>query len=55
MLRGKLGEQKMGDLPNNRTLDGPPFTNCSKDMFGSFLIKKGIDRILREIGTHMFG
>ena len=38
--RGKLGKQKMADLPNDRTLDGPPFTNCGIDMFNPFLIKE---------------
>ena len=41
LLRGKLGEQKMADLPTDRTLDGPPFTNCGVDMFGPFFIKEG--------------
>ena len=41
LLRGKLGEQKMTDLPNDRTLDGPPFANCGIDMFGPILIKEG--------------
>ena len=36
----KLGEQKMADLPNDRTIDEPPFTNCGVDMFGPFLIKE---------------
>ena len=34
LLRGRLGEQKMTDLPTDKTLDGPPFTNCGVDMFG---------------------
>ena len=37
----KLGEQKMADLPNDRTLEGPPFTKCGVDIFGPFLIKEG--------------
>ena len=41
LLRGKLGEQKMTDLPTDRTIDEPPFTNCGVDMFGPFLIKEG--------------
>ena len=41
LLQGKLGEQKMADLPNDRTLDGTPFTNCGIDMFSPFLIKEG--------------
>ena len=40
LLREKLGEQKMADLPNDRTLNGPPFTNCGVDMFGPLLIKE---------------
>ena len=47
LLRGKLGEQKMKDLPNDRTLDGPPFTNCGVDMLGSFLIKVGRKELKR--------
>ena len=39
LLQGKLGEQKMADLPTNGTIDEPPFTNCSVDIF--FLIKEG--------------
>lgn len=35
-------EQKMAELPSNRTLHEPPFTNCGVDMFGPFLIKEGI-------------
>ena len=27
LLTGKFREQKMADLPTDRTLDGPPFTN----------------------------
>ena len=41
LLRGKLGEQKMTNLPTNKTTDEPPFTNCGVDMFGPFLIKEG--------------
>ena len=37
----KLGEKKMADLPNDRTLEGPPFTKCGVDIFGPFLIKEG--------------
>ena len=31
----------MADLPTDRTIDEPPFTNCGVDMFGPFLIKEG--------------
>ena len=50
LLRGRLGEQKMADLPNDRTLDGPPFTNCGVDMFGPFWIKEG-RKELKRYGT----
>ena len=33
---------KMADLPTGRTIDETPFKNCGVDMFGPFLIKKGI-------------
>ena len=32
----------MADLPTGRTIDETPFKNCGVDMFGPFLIKKGI-------------
>ena len=47
LLRVKLGEQKMADLPNDRTLDRPPFTNCGIDMFGPCLIKEGRKELKR--------
>ena len=37
----------MAGLPNDRTLDGPPFTNCGIDMFGPFLIKEGRKELKR--------
>ena len=39
--RGHLGEQKMADLPEERTLETAPFTNCGVDLFGPFQIKQG--------------
>ena len=47
LLTGKLGEQKMADLPTDTTLDGPPFTNFGVDMFGPFLIKEGRKELKR--------
>ena len=38
-LRGKTGEQKMADLPSDRTMEHPPFTYCGVDVFGPFIIK----------------
>ena len=43
MAEMKPGEEKIADLPNDRKLDGPPFTNCGVDMFGPFLIKRRKD------------
>ena len=47
MLQGKLGEQKITDLPTDRTIDELPFTNCGADMFGPFLIKEGRKELKR--------
>ena len=38
-LRGRAGEQKMADLPLERTIEAPPFTFCGVDLFGPFKIK----------------
>ena len=39
-LRGKVGEQKMSDLPADRISTEPPFTYVWLDMFGTFLFKR---------------
>ena len=41
IFRGRLGEQKMADLPADRLLEVAPFTHCGADMFGPFSIKEG--------------
>ena len=38
-LRGKMGEQIMTDLPQDRFEQTPPFTYCAVDMFGPFVVK----------------
>ena len=38
-LRGKLGTQKMVNLPKDRMIEALPFTYCGLDMFGLFIIK----------------
>ena len=40
VMRGKLGEQIMGNLPKDRITEAPPFTYCGVDIFGPFLIKE---------------
>ena len=39
-LRGKLGVQKMADLPKVRRLEVPPFTHCGVDMLGPYPIRE---------------
>ena len=43
-LRGRFGEQKVANLPYERTIEAPPFTYCTIDMFRPFYIKKNIIR-----------
>ena len=49
LLSGKRGEQKMADLPTDRTLDGTPFTNCGIDVYGPFLIKEERKELKRSL------
>ena len=46
-LRGKIDEQKMADLPQNRMIAAPPFTYYGVDLCGSFIIKKGRKEVKR--------
>lgn len=46
-LRGKLGEQKMADLPEERVTPSDPFTYCGADVFGPYLIKEGRKEVKR--------
>ena len=48
-LRGKFGNQKMANLPFNRTVDAPPFTYCGVDVFGPILVKEG-RKVLKRYG-----
>ena len=40
LQRGKPQEQRMGELPTERTEPGPPFTNVGVDLFGPFHVKE---------------
>jgi len=40
-LRRPVEEQKMADLPSDRTETSAPFTYCGMDAFGPFLVRKG--------------
>lgn len=47
-VRGKMGEQKMADLPKERVLpDLPPFTNVGLDYFGPFEVRRGRSQVKR--------
>lgn len=45
--RGLCCEQKMANLPPDRTEPCPPFTNCGCDCFGPYLVKQGRKQIKR--------
>ena len=46
-LRGRLCNQKMGDLPALRTTVAAPFTFCGVDMFGTFYVKECRSQVKR--------
>ncbi len=48
-LRGRTGEQKMADLPQERLSESPPFTYCGADMFGPFTIKERRSELKRYV------
>ena len=50
MLRGKLGQQRMADLPFDRVSPAPPFTYCGVDMFGPFSIKERRSVLKKYVG-----
>ena len=39
-LRGKIGIQKLANLPSGRLMEVPLFTYCGFDMFGQFIIRQ---------------
>ena len=39
-FRGRVGEQKMANLPACRSKEAAPFTHCRVDMFGPFTVKQ---------------
>ena len=46
-LRGSLEQQKMSNLPIDRTESSPPFTYCGVDFFGPWLVKEGRREVKR--------
>ena len=46
-LRGRLQDQKMADLPEDRVTPCPPFTHCGVDYFGPWLVKEGRKELKR--------
>ena len=46
-LRGKMGFQKMADLPVQRCTVTPPFTYCGVDMLNPYLIKERRSQLKR--------
>jgi hypothetical protein len=46
-LRGECQQQKMADLPEDRTSESPPFTYAGVDLFGPWIIKEGRKELKR--------
>ena len=47
MLRAKVQEQKMADLPADRLTPTPPFTYCAVDFFGPWYVREGRKELKR--------
>ena len=47
--RGKLGEQKMAEIPFDRFQEELPFTYCGVDFFGPFFYRKNRQYLADEI------
>ena len=52
-LRGKMGYQKMADLPQERCTEAAPFTYCGVDMFGPLIIKERRSGLM-VLSSHVF-
>ena len=46
-FRGRVGEQKMANLPVCRSKEAAPFTHCGMDMFGPFVVKQKRSNVKR--------
>ena len=47
ILRGMPEKQRMGELPESRSSDAPPFTYCGVDLFGPFVVKERRSEVKR--------
>ena len=47
VLRGMPEKQKMGELPESRSEDAPPFSYCGVDLFGPFIVKERRSEVKR--------
>ena len=45
--RGKVEQQKMANLPEERSVSEGPFVHCGLDMFGHYIIKEGRKELKR--------
>jgi hypothetical protein len=47
-IQGRVGEQKMADLPSDRLkINKPPFSSTGVDFFGPFMVKRGRAQVKR--------
>ena len=47
-IQGRVGEQRMADLPSDRLkINKPPFSSTGVDFFGHFMVKRGRAQVKR--------
>ena len=50
-FRGRVGEQKIANLPACRSKEAAPFTHCGVDMFGPFTVKQRSSCTVKRYGA----